>query len=165
MVSRSLKVLLLVNAVVLVAILFSATGRAQRPPATTPDGIPYFNVNINPTEIPPMVNINPNGYVPRVTIGDLPKLAISELPEVHTAAAGCGDRRNFLTAIGRSIQGPMVLTYLNVQAPTITLSSPQEGTRKITMAGSTQVATGIYLRAGQRMDFDQDILYSGCIPQ
>ena len=165
MVSKGLKALLFVNAIVLVAILFSATGRAQRPPATTPDGIPYFNVNINPTETPPMVNINPNGYVPRVALTDFPKLAISEMPEVHVSPAGCGDQRNFQTAVGRSIHGPMVLTYLNVQAQPVTLSSPQDGSRKITLSGATQLATGIYLRAGQRMDFEIDVLYSGCIPQ
>src|SRR6476619_6410946 len=106
MVSKSLKTLLVLNAVLLVWILFSATGNAQRPPATTPDGIPFFNVNINPTEVPPMVNINPHQMVPQVAVTELPKVAVYELPEMRLAPVGCQDRRNFQTAVGRSIPGP-----------------------------------------------------------
>jgi hypothetical protein len=166
MVSRSLKTLLLLNAVFLVWIAFSSTGNAQRPPNVNADGIPFFNVNINPTDIPPMVNINPHQIVPRVAVTEMPKVAVYELPEMRLAPMGCQDRRNFQTSVGRSIPGPMVVTYLNAPAAAqITLSGGGEGTRKITLANGTQLASAMYLKPGQRMDFDQDILYSGCLPQ
>jgi hypothetical protein len=166
MVSKSLKVLLILNALILVWNVLGATGHAQRPPATNADGIPFFNVNINPTNTPPMVNINPNGATPRVAVVDMPDLSIAQMPEVHVAATGCNNRGNFQTAIGRSINGPLVVTYLNASAPIqATLSDPQGADRKITLASGAQLATAIYLRGGQRLDFDADILYSGCQPQ
>jgi hypothetical protein len=166
MISKSVKVLLIVNALILVWNVFGTMGHAQLPPATNAEGIPFFNVNINPTNTPPMVNINPNGAVPRVAVVDMPDLSISQIPEVHLAAAGCNDRRNFQTSIGRSVAGPLVVTYLNASTPTqATLSDAQGGNHRITLAPATQLATAIYLRAGQRLDFDADVLYSGCQPQ
>ena len=52
---RSTRVIL--TGCVLLALVLLAY--AQRPPDFSPDGVPFLKVNINPTEIPPEVNINP----------------------------------------------------------------------------------------------------------
>jgi len=154
---RNVKLLLIANVVLLVWNLFSATGNAQRPPMTNPEGIPFFNVNINPTEIPPMVNVNPHGIVPKVEV--------TQMPEIKIPPVGCDDRRNFQTGIGRSVSGPLVLTYLNAPQQTkAVLANGQNGGRSLDLAANTQLGTAIYLGSGQRLDFDADVLYSGCQP-
>ena len=159
---KSLKVILVLNAALLAWSLLGTTGRAQRPPQTNPDGTPFLPVNINPTDIPPMVNINPYGEPARVDVIRLPEI---RLPEIRVVPSGCDNRENFMTAVGRSIVGPIVVTYLNVgpQAP-VTLVTAQAASQRITLS-NTQLATAIYLRPGQQMNFDADVMYSGCRPQ
>src|SRR5215467_8896228 len=83
---------------------------AQLPPETDSTGAAYLRVNINPTEIPPMVNINPYNIVPRV--------AVTEMPEIRVPVSGCQNRQNFQTGIGRSIFGPLMVTYLHLPPQT-----------------------------------------------
>ena len=150
--TKTLKVVVLLNAVLLVWNLAGITGSAQRPPQTNADGIPFFNVNINPTDVPPMVNVNPHGLTPKVEV--------TQMPQIQIVPAGCADRRNLQTCIGRSIGGPLVITFLNLPAQTQTALSG----RSLTL-NSAQISSAIYLGSGQRLEFDKDVIYSGCQPQ
>jgi hypothetical protein len=150
---KALRVLLILNAILMVAILLSKNLRAQIPAQTNADGIPFFNVNINPTNTPPMVNVNPFGVIPKVEVTQMPPFLIPP--------SGCADHQNFETSVGRSISGPLVLTYLNLPAQTQT----SLGNQSVSMSNSAQLASAIYLPAGQRLSFNNDVLYSGCRPQ
>jgi hypothetical protein len=155
--SRTFKVLLIVNAVFVIWSVFATTGRAQRPAPLTPDGVPFLMVNINPTDTPPMVNVNP--------YGNIPKVEVTQMPEIQIAPNGCEDRRNFQTSVGRSIAGPLVVTFLNAPADTVvSLTGGEERSRSFKLTSSMSVATAIYLETGQRLDFDSDVMYSGCRP-
>ena len=155
--SRTLKVLLVVNAVFVMWSVFAAPGRAQRPSPVNPDGIPFFNVNINPTDTPPMVNVNP--------YGNIPKVEVTRMPEIQIAPNGCEDRRNFQTGVGRSISGPLVVTFLTAPADTVvSLTGGEDRSRSFTLTNSMSLSTAIYLGSGQRLDFGSDVMYSGCQP-
>jgi len=166
--NRSLRALLILNVVVLAGVVLATTGSAQLPPATNSQGIPYFNVNINPTAVPPLVNINPHQMIPKVEITRMPdmsKVEVIKIPSVNVNAAGCASRQNFQTAIGRSIAGPLVITYLNLSQPVeATLSSAQAGDGRVTLGQATSLATAFYLRNGQWLDFSTSVLYSCCVP-
>ena len=151
--AKTVRALLLLNAVLLVALLLGKNVRAQLAPQTSAEGVPFLPVNINPTNIPPMVNVNPYGVVPKVEVAQMPPLAL--------VPSGCEDRQNFQTDVARTIIGPIVVTYLN--APPQTQATL--GTQRVTLANPTQLATAIYLRAGQQLGFDNDVIYSGCRPQ
>ncbi len=166
---KTLKTLVFLNAVLLVWNLFSVTGSAQRPPQTNPDGTPYLPVNINPTPVAPLVNINPHDTVPKVEVTRIQEVIrlpeITRLPDVKVTPSGCGVERNFRTSVGRTIAGPLVVTYLNLQQPTqTTLSGAQSGNQKVTLGNTTQPASAIYLQAGQQLTFDTAVMYSGCQP-
>src|SRR6185295_18366369 len=92
--SKAAKTVLFFN-VLLLVLIFIAAAHAQRPPETDETGTAYLRVNINPTNVPPLVNINPNQTVPRVQV--------TAMPEIRVAADGCEDRKNFQTGVGRSI--------------------------------------------------------------
>jgi hypothetical protein len=140
------------------AALVSAFAYAQRPPEFTERGDAYLRVNINPTEIPPMVNINPYDYVPKVEVARMPEI------QIRTAASGCQVREAFYTGIEKSIPGPLMITYLNIpQQAKVTLAGPQ-GSQSVNLNPSGQITTAIFLQAGQRLDFDSPILFSGCRP-
>jgi hypothetical protein len=143
---------LVAAAVVLVAGLVYA----QRPPEFNEQGEAYLRVNINPTDIPPMVNINPYNLVPRVEVTRMPEI------QFKMAASGCQDPQSFRTGIGRSISGPMMVTYLNFpQQAKVTLAG-SNGNQPIALNAGAQLTTAIFLQAGQRLDFDSAVLYSGC---
>jgi hypothetical protein len=153
--SKSAKTLVFVN-VSLVVSIFIAVAYAQLPPETDATGVPYLRVNINPTNVPPVVNINPNQAVPRVRV--------SEMPEIRVAPAGCASRRNFQTGIGRSIAGPLMVTYLHLPAQTtVTLGDPA-GSHSMNLGTAGQITTANFLEANQRLEFDSEIMYSGCRP-
>jgi hypothetical protein len=154
--SKAGKTVLLVNALFLLLIVI-AVAHAQRPPETDATGAAYLRVNINPTDLPPMVNINPYQTVPRV--------AVTEMPEIRVPAAGCDNRRNFQTGIGRSISGPVMITYLHLpQQTTATLAGP-EGSHSMNLGTAGQITTAIYLQTNQRLEFGSDVMYSGCRPE
>ena len=162
----SAKMLFILNAAVLAWNLWLATHvptltYAQRPPEVDRDGVPYIKVNINPTSVPPVVNINPEGTVPRVEI--------NPLPEIKLIPTGCENRSNFQTGITRSIAGPLMLTYLSLAPPNqqATLIDEPGGTgRSVDLGGAgAQIATALYLASGQRLEFESEILYSGCQPE
>src|SRR5205809_6274114 len=73
---------------------------AQRPPELDATGAAYMRVNINPTDIPPMVNINPYATVPKVEI--------KRLPEIHVLASGCQSRPKFEAGSVRLLSGPEI---------------------------------------------------------
>src|SRR5712692_8911917 len=103
--SNVAKSILAVNVLLLVLNLMGLA-HAQRPPETDSTGAAYLRVNINPTDVPPMVNINPGQSVPRVLV--------TAMPQIQVAPAGCENRKNFQTGVGRSIAGPMMVTYLHL---------------------------------------------------
>ncbi len=129
---------------------------AQRPPETDSAGAVYLPVNINPTDVPPMVNINPNGTVPR--------MEITQMPEIRVPLSGCQNRQNFQTAIGRSISGPLMVTYLHLPQQTTATLVEGNGSHSMNLGSAGQITTAIFLQSGQRLEFDSEIMYSGCRP-
>jgi hypothetical protein len=153
--SKAAKISLIVNAVLLVLVLIGLA-YAQRPPETDETGAPYLRVNINPTNIPPMVNINPFQTVPRVQVTDL--------PEIRIPPTGCENRRNYQTGIGRSISGPMMVTYLHLPEQTRVTLDDAAGSHSINLGPAGQITTAIFLQPNQTLEFGAEIMYSGCRP-
>jgi len=154
--SKPARTFLVVNAAVLTLALIGLA-YAQRPPDLDDTGAAYLRVNINPTNIPPMVNINPYQLIPKVQVTDM--------PEIRIPPAGCENRRNYLTGIGRSISGPMMLTYLHLPEQTRVTLGDAAGSHSMSLGGAGQITTAIYLQASQRLEFDHEIMYSGCRPE
>ena len=146
---------LLSVASVLVVVVAALT-YAQLPPAEGLDGAPFLKVNINPTNIPPQVNINPYNTTPRV--------AVTEMPEVRFPPSACADRRNFRTGIAQAITGPLMVTYLNTSEQNVVSIGGNQGAQRVNLSQSAQLTTAIYLEAGQTLEFESAILYSGCVP-
>jgi hypothetical protein len=142
---------------VLIPLAFIAIAHAQRPPDIDPTGAAYLRVNINPTDVPPMVNINPEGAVPRIDV--------VRIPDVHIAPVGCQNRQNFQTGIGRSVVGPLMLTYLHVPPQTTVTVTDGGGGHTMDLGQAGQITTAIFLRPGQSLDFSTDVMYSGCRPE
>ena len=144
----------------LAMILLSATvlllvslAYGQRPPELNDRGEAYLRVNMNPTDVPPMVNINPFGNVPSVEV--------TRMPEIRVNTSGCG---NFRTGIGNSISGPLMISYLNIPGEAkVTLVGPN-GNQSVSLGPDGQITTAIFLQAGQRLEFGSAIMYSGCQP-
>jgi hypothetical protein len=154
---KLLALLLLVNGGMFVWNLWDTLLFAQRPPETNPLGIDYLRVNINPTPIPPLVNINPPGEAPRVEV--------VRMPEIVVPPAGCDDAANFETAVGQAVTGPILLSYLNPgQVGAITFVDTANNSYRVTLGTSPLVGSGIYLRSGQRLEFGTAVMYSGCRP-
>jgi len=164
--SKATKIALAVN-VTLLALVFIAVVHAQRPPEIDSTGAPYLRVNINPTNVPPMVNINPNGFPPMVNINPnntAPRVEVTRLPDIRLTPGGCQSRQNYLTGIGRSVAGPLTLTYLQAPPNTTVTVNDGGGTHSMNMNQTGQIMTAIYLRAGQTLDFSSDVMFSGCRP-
>jgi hypothetical protein len=150
-----MKVLFAVNALLLIWNIAGST-YAQRPPDTDVDGVPFFKANINPTNVPPMVNINPYQAVPRVEV--------TRMPEIRVTASGCDNRSNFQTGIGRTITGPLMVTYLNLpQQTTVTLNG-RDGSESVNLDSAGQITSAIFLESGQTLEFNASVVYSGCRP-
>lgn len=154
--SKAAKIGLGVNVVLLLLVLFGLA-HAQRPPEFNETGAAYMRVNINPTDVPPMVNINPHQTIPRV--------AITEMPEIKVAATGCNRRQNYLTGIGRSIAGPLMITYLHLPEQTRVALADNAGSHSMNLEGAGQITTAIYLQTNQRLEFSNEVMYSGCRPE
>jgi hypothetical protein len=129
---------------------------AQRPPEIDTTGAAYLRVNINPTDLPPMVNINPYDTVPRVEV--------TRMPEIRVPPSGCQNRQNFQTGIGRSISGPLMVTYLHLPQQTTATLADAAGSHSMNLGAAGQVTTAIFLQSNQRLEFDSEIMYSGCRP-
>jgi hypothetical protein len=129
---------------------------AQRPPETDASGAAYLRVNINPTDVPPMVNINPDQFVPRVEV--------TRMPEIRIPAPGCQLRQNFQTGIGRAISGPLMITYLHLPPQATATLADASGSRSMDVGQAGQITTAIYLQPGQSLNFNADVMYSGCRP-
>jgi hypothetical protein len=149
------KIILAVNLLLAGSYLASLV-HAQRPPETDAAGAAYLRVNINPTDIPPMVNINPYESVPRVEI--------ARMPEIRLLPTGCQSRQNFLTGIGRSISGPLMITYLHLPQQTTATLSDASSSHSMNLGPAGQITTAIFLQPNQRLEFDSEIMYSGCRP-
>jgi hypothetical protein len=143
--------------IALLGLVLMSWAYAQRPQETDGTGAAYMRVNINPTNVPPMVNINPYQTVPRVLV--------TEMPEIRVAPTGCGNRRNFQTGVGRSISGPLMISYLHLPEQTRVTLSDAGASHSINLGPAGQITTAIFLQAGQRMEFDSEIMYSGCRPE
>jgi len=128
---------------------------AQRPPEVNSAGEAYLRVNINPTPVPPMVNINPEGQVPRVEV--------TRMPEIVIPPNGCDNPRNFETGLSRTVAGPMRLTFLNSsQTAPITFVDGANRSFRVTLNAAVPLGSSIYLRSDQKLEFDSAVLYSGC---
>jgi hypothetical protein len=154
--SKSARTWLVVN-VILLGLVLMGLAYAQRPPEIDGTGAAYLRVNINPTDVPPMVNINPFDRVPRVRV--------TEMPEIRVAPIGCGNRRNYQTGIGRSISGPLMLTYLHLPEQTRVTLTGADGSHSLNLGQAGRITTAIFLQTNQRMEFDSEIMYSGCRPE
>src|SRR4030095_6706347 len=114
--TNATRICLVVNIVVLALVLIGFA-YAQRPPEYDATGGAYLRGHINPTEVPPMVNINPGQAVPRVRV--------TEMPEIRMTPRGCENRQSYQTGVGRSISGPVMITYLYLPEQTrVTLGEP-----------------------------------------
>ncbi len=153
--SKAAKIALTANAILL-ALIFIAVAHAQRPPELDSTGAAYLRVNINPTDVPPMVNINPEGIPARVDV--------THLPDIRVAPAGCQSRQSYQTGIGRSVAGPLMVTYLHLPPNTTVTLDDAGGAHSMNMTQAGQITTAIFLRAGQILDFSSDVMYSGCRP-
>jgi hypothetical protein len=149
------KIVLAANVLLLITNVMTVV-HAQLPPEADSTGAPYLRVNINPTNVPPMVNINPNQSVPAVRV--------TEMPEIHMAVAGCENRRNFQTGVGRSIAGPLRLTYLHFPPQTRVTLADSAGSHSMNFGTASEIATAIFLESNQRLEFDSAVMYSGCRP-
>jgi hypothetical protein len=154
--SKTAKIGLSVNVAFLVLVALSGA-HAQRPPETDATGAAYLRVNINPTDLPPMVNINPNGTPARVQV--------TEMPDIRVAPGGCANRQSYQTGVGRSITGPIMITYLHLPEQTRVTLGDENGSHSMNLGQSGQITTAIFLQVNQTMEFDSDIMYSGCRPE
>jgi hypothetical protein len=145
------------NAILLMWNIWGLTTHAQRPPETNEDGTAYLRVNINPTPVPPVVNINPSGQVPRVEV--------TRMPDLRVEPTGCESAANFDSGVGRAVSGPIRLTFLSMPQPaSITFSSGGDRSYSVPFNPANQLGSAIQLRAGQRLEFSSDAMYSGCRP-
>jgi hypothetical protein len=153
---RLLAGLVIANVCLLVLSFSERTTFAQLPPETNSIGEAYLRVNINPTTVPPMVNVNPYGQIPRVEV--------AKMPEIVFPVPGCDNPHNFETGVSRTISGPLRLTFLNSsQAAPITFVDSANRNYRVTLNGAIS-GSGIYLRSDQKLEFDTAMLYSGCRP-
>jgi hypothetical protein len=152
---KSAKTILVASLLLVLALI--GLVYAQRPPDFDETGAAYLRVNINPTNVPPMVNINPNQAVPSVRVTEMPDIRFPP-------PAGCDNRRNYQTGIGRSISGPLMITYLHLPEQTGVTLSDGTGSRSMNLGSGGRITTAIYLQANQKMEFSSDVLYSGCRP-
>src|SRR5207247_11251889 len=129
---------------------------SKRPPELDAKCAEYMRVNNNTTDIPTMVNIN--------LYETVPKVEVTRLPEIHVPASGCQSRQNFETGIGRSISGPLMITYLHLPQQTVVTLAAETDSHSMNLGAAGQITTAIYLRSNQRLDFDSEIMYYGCRP-
>jgi len=144
------------NAALFIGNMWVTTTHAQLPPESTPDGVPYLKVNINPTPVPPLVNINPSGFVPFVEV--------SRMPEIKIPPSACENPANFDSKVARTVSGPISVTFLMVpQAGDMTFVD-STGAHRIPFNPANQFGSAIDLRAGETLEFNFDVMYSGCRP-
>jgi hypothetical protein len=141
------------------ALLLVSLAYGQRPPELNERGEAYLRVNINPTDVSPMVNINPFNQVPKVEVTRMPEMEIKP-----AAPSGCADRHNFRMGIADSVSGPLMLTYLNIPQHVRATLADSNGSQSINLGSAGQIATGIFLQADQKLTFDSAVIYSGCQP-
>jgi len=151
--SKWTKTVLAAN-LVLILLIFIAIAHAQRPAELDSTGAAYLRVNINPTDVPPMVNINPNGAVPGVDV--------VHMPELRIAREGCQNAQNYQTGIGRSVTGPIMVSYLHLPGQTTATLNDRNGSHSMNLSQAGQITTAIFVEPGQTLSFDSDVMYSGC---
>ena len=102
------------------------------------------------------VNINPNGDVPHVDV--------IRMPELHLTPEGCQNGQNYQTGIGRSVMGPLMVSYLHLPPQTTATLNDRNGSHSMNLSQAGQITTAIFLEPGQTLSFDSDVMYSGCRP-
>ena len=155
--SKWAKTVLALN-LVLILLIFIAIAHAQRPAELDSTGAAYLRVNINPTDVPPMVNINPDGAVPRVTAD------VVRIPDLHITQQGCQNAQNYQTGIGRTVSGPLMVSYLHLPPQTTVTLNDRNGSHGMNLSQAGQITTAIFLESGQTLSFNSDVMYSGCRP-
>ena len=172
----SVKWILISSLAVVIAIAFIVPNVAiseQTPPPTDAEGTPFLHVNINPTNVPPVVNISPRGRVPEIDIRRMPAIDIQRMPdvdigimpEVSVRPRGCADPGNFQTDIATTIPGPFIVTYINLaEGIEASLGRRAGESVGVDLNASTALATALYLGRGQTLTFSESVLYSGCTP-
>src|SRR2546425_373951 len=133
--SKTAKMALAANVLFLVLVSI-VVGHAQRPAELDDTGAAYLRVNINPTNVPPMVNINPYQIVPSVQV--------TQMPKIEVQPAGCTNRQNFQTGVGRSITGPLMITYLHLPEQTRVTLGGNGGGHSMNLGSAGQITTAIY---------------------
>ena len=96
----------------------------------------------------------------------VPRVLVTAMPQIQVAPAGCENRKNFQTGVGRSIAGPMMVTYLHLPPQTtVTLGQDASASHSMNLGAAGQITTAIFLQTNQRLEFDSEIMYSGCRPE
>jgi hypothetical protein len=156
--SRLVAGLVVANLAFLAWNVFEKSSFAQRPPEVNQLGEAYLRVNINPTNVPPMVNVNPNGNVPKVEVTRLPEIPLPP-------PSGCEIARGYETGVSRTISGPIQLGFLNSsQTGPINFVDNANRSYRVTLRTGIPLQSIIYLGSGQKLEFDSEVLYSGCRP-
>ena len=57
-----------------------------------------------------------------------------------------------------------MLTYLHLPDQTTVTLSDAAGSHSMNLGRAGQITTAIYLQSNQTIDFDSEIMYSGCRP-
>lgn len=143
------------NAALFAATIWMSTTHAQRPPDADQEGVQYLKVNINPTAEPPLVNINPYGVIPQVDV--------ARMPQVQVPPGPCDDPTHFESGAARSVSGPIKLTFFAMNQPgKMTFVDGAGGSHEFSFNSSNAFGSVIQLKAGESLEFDSEVLYSGC---
>src|SRR6266571_5087563 len=59
---------------------------------------------------------------------------------------------------------PLMITYLHLPQQTVVTLAAETDSHSMNLGAAGQITTAIYLRSNQRLDFDSEIMYSGCRP-
>jgi hypothetical protein len=95
----------------------------------------------------------------------MPEINIRRMPEVSVRPRGCDDPGSYRTDIGTSVQGPFLLTYLNLaEGVQTTFSSGSGSSSQVQLDTNSPLWSALYLGEGKVLSFDQSVLYSGCDP-
>ena len=57
-----------------------------------------------------------------------------------------------------------MVTYLHLPDQTRVTLGDASGSHSMNLASAGQITTAIFLQANQRLEFDSEIMYSGCKP-
>jgi hypothetical protein len=58
-----------------------------------------------------------------------------------------------------------MVTYLHLPEQTRVTLGDNSGSHSMTLGTGEQITTAIYLQANQRLEFSNEVMYSGCRPE